>query len=191
MRSRRSTLGRLCFGAALCCVACAAFGGATLYKWVDADGVTHYSDRPEPGAQKVHVAAAQTYKGGPTTSSPREQPKAVAAAQGYKSLAITGVEDGGVLWNTGGRIDVAAAIDPALADIHKLWFVIDGKSQQASSEGTASLDVTRGEHTIVATVTDPNGEEMISSTPVTFVVRQSSVAQPPQGPALPKPKPKS
>ena len=26
---------------------------ATVYKWVDADGVTHYSDQPHPGAQKV------------------------------------------------------------------------------------------------------------------------------------------
>ncbi len=189
MRSRRSTLGRLCFGAALCCVAFAACGGATLYKWVDADGVTHYSDRPEPGAQKVRIASAQTYQGAPQSSaSAREQPKRPAATQGYTSLAITGPEDGGVLWNTGGRVDVVAALEPGLADGHRLWFVIDGKSQQGSAEGTASIAVTRGEHTVVASVTNADGDEMISSAPVTFVVRQTSVAQPPQGPSLPKTK---
>ena len=57
--------------------------------------------------------------------------------------------------------------------------------------GKASLEVARGEHTVVASVTNAAGDEMISSTPVTFAVRQTSVAQPPQGPALPKPKPKS
>jgi hypothetical protein len=189
MRSRRSTLGRLCFGAALWCVAFAACGAATLYKWVDADGVTHYSDRPEPGAQKVRIAAAQTYKSGPAaTPATREQPKRPAATQGYTSLSITGPEDGAVLWNTGGRVELVAALEPGLADGHQLWFVVDGKSQQASAEGATAIAVTRGEHTVVATVTDANGDEMISSAPITFVVRQTSIAQPPQGPALPKPK---
>src|ERR1041384_480456 len=34
---------------------------ATVYKWVDANGVTHYSDQPYPGAKKIEVDAAQTY----------------------------------------------------------------------------------------------------------------------------------
>jgi hypothetical protein len=191
MRSRRSPLGRLCLGAALWCVAFAALGGATLYKWVDADGVTHYSDRPEPGAQKVKIASAQTYKGGSQSAAePRTPPKAIAAGTAYKRLEITSPEDGAVLWNTGGHADFAAALEPELVNGHQLWFVVDGKSQQASAEGTASVAVTRGQHTVVASVTDPAGEELITSAPITFIVRQTSIAEPPQGPTLPKPKPK-
>ena len=40
---------------------CAAVA-ATVYKWVDENGVVHYSDQPHPNAQKIHVQAAQTYK---------------------------------------------------------------------------------------------------------------------------------
>jgi hypothetical protein len=193
MRSRRPPFGRLCLGAVLWCAAFGALGATTLYKWVDENGVTHYSDRPEPGAQRIKVAAAQSYQGGGTAPAAerRAQPSPAAAAPSYTSLQITNPEDGAVLWNTGGHVDVAAALEPNLADGHQLWFVIDGKSQQASAGGGASLEVPRGSHTLVATVTDAAGKEMISSAPVSFVVRQTSMVQPPQGPALPKPKPKS
>ena len=34
---------------------------ATTYRWVDSAGVVHYSDRPQPGAEKVNLPPAQTY----------------------------------------------------------------------------------------------------------------------------------
>jgi hypothetical protein len=192
MGSRRSSIGRLCVAAVLCCAAAAAHGTTTLYKWVDADGVTHYSDRPEPGAQKVKIAPAQTYQGGAQRAAePRAQSNRPPPSASYTRLEITNPEDGGVLWNTGGRVEVGAALEPELADGHQLWFVVDGKSQQANPGGTASLEVPRGSHTLLATVTDAAGNELISSAPISFVVQHTSIGQPPQGPALPKPKPKS
>jgi Domain of unknown function (DUF4124) len=190
MRSRRSVLGRFCLGAALLCVGCSALGGATLYKWVDADGVTHYSDRPEPGAQKVKIASAQTYKGDARPATGASQPPpASGSASSYKSLEVTSPEDGAVLWNIGGQLEIAATLEPDLVSGHQLWFVIDGKSQQAQGT-TLAIDVGRGSHTVSASVTDANGSELIISAPITFIVRQTS-AQAPQGPSLPaKPKPK-
>jgi Domain of unknown function (DUF4124) len=37
-------------------------GATTLYRWVDAQGVVHYSDTPQPGAQKLQIAPAQTFQ---------------------------------------------------------------------------------------------------------------------------------
>jgi hypothetical protein len=186
-----SAFGRLCLGALLWCVAGGALGATTLYKWVDADGVTHYSDTPEPGATRVKIAAAQTYKSTPTqATSARQPPKRSATTVGYTRLEITNPTDGAVLWNTGGRIDVGAELDPGLADGHQLWFLVDGKSQQGSPGGTTSIEVPRGSHTLAASVTDADGNELITSAPISFVVRQNSaVAHPPEGPALQKPKP--
>ena len=191
MRSRRSFFGRWCLGALLCAAACAAPAATTLYKWVDADGVTHYSDRPEPGAQKVRIAAAQTYQGAPPAAagSRSRPPSEPVTAVSYTRLQITSPEDGAVLWNTGGRVEIGAVLEPDLASGHQLWFVVDGKTQQAGPGGTASLEVPRGSHTVSAAVTDAAGKELIASAPITFVVQQTSVAQPPQGPALPRPKP--
>ena len=41
--------------------ACTCDGAATVYKWVDDNGVVHFSDQPNPKAQKIEVAGAQTY----------------------------------------------------------------------------------------------------------------------------------
>src|SRR5215813_14419598 len=41
---------------------CSVALAATVYRWVDEDGVVHYSDQPHPNAEKMQVHAAQTYK---------------------------------------------------------------------------------------------------------------------------------
>ena len=43
-------------------LACSAVLAATVYKWVDDDGVVHYSDQPHPNAQKLQVHDVQTYR---------------------------------------------------------------------------------------------------------------------------------
>ena len=61
-------------------LACSLALAATVYKWVDENGVVHYSDQPHPNAQKVQLKAAQTYK----DSSPASA-FAPAAAPGTKA----------------------------------------------------------------------------------------------------------
>src|SRR6202158_6513900 len=63
--------------AALGLLIVAAVAGAqttTTYRWVDAQGVVHYSDTPQPGAQVIQVPSAQTYR------APPPPPAAPAAA---------------------------------------------------------------------------------------------------------------
>jgi hypothetical protein len=45
----------------MCIAVCGTAVSATVYKWVDADGVTHYTDQPHAGAQKMQLQGAQTY----------------------------------------------------------------------------------------------------------------------------------
>ncbi len=187
-----SAFGRLCIAALLWCAAGGALGATTLYKWVDADGITHYSDTPEPGAEKVKIAAVQTYKSTPSqATATRQPPKRAGATVGYTRLEITNPTDGAVLWNTGGRVEVGAELEPSLAAGHQLWFLVDGKSQQGTPGGATSIEVPRGSHTLAASVTDADGNELITSAPITFVVRQNSaIARPPEGPSVNPLKPK-
>lgn len=55
---------------------------AEIYKWVDKDGVTHYSDRPAPGATEITVAPAQTYQAPPPQALPAPTAAPPAAAPG-------------------------------------------------------------------------------------------------------------
>ena len=58
----------------MCIAVCGTAISATVYKWVDADGVTHYTDQPHTGAQKLQLQGAQTY------SSASQKPSAAASA---------------------------------------------------------------------------------------------------------------
>src|SRR5450755_41738 len=64
---------------------------ATTYRWVDAQGVVHYSDTPHPGAQEIQLTGAQTYHGTPAaeTAAPAPPASAKAGAVAYQSCAIT------------------------------------------------------------------------------------------------------
>ncbi len=196
MRFWSSFPGRcLCLAFLFGAVTCVA-GASTLYRWVDANGVIHYSDRPEPGAARIEVPPAQTYKGTPnspsTAASAVRTPASAAVSMSYTSLTITTPEDGSVVWNATDGIRVSASLEPALVNGHQLWVIVDGTRQDAPISGLSMLvTLARGAHTIAAMVSDANGRELITSASVSLTVRQNSVAAPPQGPSLPqKPKPR-
>src|SRR5579883_3116171 len=44
-------------------------GRTTVYRWVDAQGVVHYSDQPHPNAQKLEISGAQTFSALPLPPS--------------------------------------------------------------------------------------------------------------------------
>jgi hypothetical protein len=166
-----------------------AEGVTTLYKWVDADGVTHYSDQPSPGAEEIHVTGAQGYKGA-TAARSAAKPKPLAPAVTYSTVEITRPQRGETILNPGGHIDVSAALEPGLFPGHQLWFVLDGQrqSQAVDSSLTATLPISRGTHQVNLLITDEAGREVLGSAPVEFYIRESSIANPPEGPLL-KPKP--
>jgi hypothetical protein len=186
MRSPSLRLRRLALPALLAWLAPLALAG-TLYKWVDASGVTHYSDVPAEGAQSVDVAGAQSYHA--PASRPASPAVGTVPPAGpvpvYQSLTITTPEPGAVLWNADGDIAVAVSLEPGLASGHHLWLELDGVRHEAS-DLSVQLPAPRGEHSLVAIVTDAAGLDVIASTPVAFSVRQNSAITPPRGPALPK-----
>ena len=50
-----------------------ALASTTVYRWVDEQGIVHFSDQPHPGAQKMRVEDAPTFKAPPVrTAFPHE-----------------------------------------------------------------------------------------------------------------------
>ena len=171
--------------------------GTTLYKWVDQDGVTHYSDRPAPGAQRVQIGAPQSYKSPPTATRPQPPPTAAprreVGAAAYTRVAIDSPAPGRVFLNEGSSIGVSAVVEPQLVPGHQLWFVLDSQRVQGKSTTDLApvLEVGRGEHTIAVTIADEYGNELVTSATVAFVVRLPSVVNPPRGPLQPPLRPPS
>src|SRR5258708_39285956 len=104
--------------------------GATVYKWVDENGLVHYSDQPHAGAQKVEVPGAQTYKATEATAAAAPpgmpQPPALASPPAYAGCAIAQPTEDQVLLG----IDSLAIIvrtDPALQPGDKVYLMMDGQ----------------------------------------------------------------
>jgi len=91
-------------------------------------------------------------------------------------------------------VDVRLRLEPALASTHAIYLYLDG--QRVDGQPLDALDfqlteVPRGTHSLTAMVTDQDGKTLAKAPPVVFHVVQTSVANPPTGPALrPQPKPR-
>lgn len=146
----------------------------TIYKWVDAQGNVHYSDKPQPGAQKLKLPAAQTYAA-PNIAMPALPPS------GNQSPAVPAVKftlssptDQQTFWNVH-EITVNAAVSPAFPPGASVTFHLDGQTKGPSPSLSATFqDIYRGSHTASATLTLPGGQEM-NAGPVTFYVHQTSI----------------
>lgn len=155
---------------------------ATTYKWVDKNGVTHYSDRPAPGAEVVDLPSAQTFT--PSTAragSGRTLSRPSDAESRYTKLDLWKPENEETFQNAGNTITARLRLEPDLQAGHSIWLYLDGKRVDGlpGAGDTFTLsDVFRGTHTLVAVVTDQSGKQLINSQTVTFYMHQASVQAP-------------
>jgi len=167
----------------------------TVWKWVDASGVTHYSDRPVPGATKVdiHVGSSANPPNPPlATGNSNSSPAETAPA--YRNFEVWKPGKEEHIINTGGVVPVEVRVDPSLQPGHSLYVYLDGRLVEGYPPNTASFElqeVPRGMHTVRAVISDDRGTRLQETQQVIFYVQQNSVAQPPVGPTLrPPPKPR-
>ncbi len=154
---------------------------AATYRWVDANGQVHYSDRPRENAEKVEISGAQTY-----TPTGRARPQAASRGTGsedeaqpiYQSLRVVRPAPQETYRNIAGRLPVTLSLTPSLSPGHSLQVFYDGRpvvSWPARQLSFTLTDVYRGEHNLRAVVVDIDGKQLASSETVTFYVHQTSL----------------
>lgn len=171
----------------------------TVWKWVDENGVTHYADRPVPGATLMEINSGRSV----TSSSPAPAAAASSASSQpadvgppYSNFEIWKPGNDETIPNTGGLVTVNLRLEPALRPGHSLSLYLDGRLVEDFPGDALSFDLTevpRGQHTLRAIISDGRGTRIQESDQVMFMVRQQSIAQPPVGPTLrppPKPRPR-
>jgi uncharacterized protein DUF4124 len=171
-------------------VPCSAVVAATVYKWVDQNGVTHYSDQPNPGAEKVKVDSAQSYQANANPpNAPRDivLPKEEPSGPAYSSCTISSPSNDEVFVNVT-SVSASMLLQPNLLAGHRVAVSLDGKRIEGVSGASSAFTVTpvyRGSHTLNLIVEDANGSVVCSSPAITFHVRQPSV-QAPRAPNRPR-----
>lgn len=166
-----------------------------MWVWKDANGVTHYSDRPVPGARKLEIAGVTSPNPSPAVATPGQpaaKPGQPAAIE-YRSLEIWQPENGESFFGADATVDVRMRSEPDVVANHRLMLYLDGKlvegAPNALEHNLGNLE--RGVHSLTAVIVDELGNEKIRSEPRVFHIRQPSTVPPRAvGPKLKPPPPK-
>jgi hypothetical protein len=174
----------------------AASLAAEVYRWVDPDGNTQYSDKPRPNAQVIRIpktpaasAPAPTKAAAPAGDPAPSDPAAQRFA-GYNEIAVVNPPNDGTVWDNSGNVSIEIAVTPALQGTlgHKLVVLLNGTPLGAPIAAT-SFTVTnldRDTYTLQARIVDAGGEVLGESPPSVFHMKRISVAAPPgASPAIP------
>lgn len=168
----------------LACVAHAAVA-AEVWRWKDADGVTHISDRPMPGAERVTVTAPRAGAAAPMPQSSTDTTAtAEPSARPYLRCVVTSPAQEAAFQRVD-PITVSLQLDPALQAGHRITVLLNGAPVTDWPPGSAAhtlTDLFRGSYTLTARVVDDAGRALCSSPSITFHVRQPSLLSPARRP---------
>jgi len=149
------------------------------YRWVDDEGVVHYSDKPHEGAERFILPSdnrappRQQPAPAPTRAS-NQQPEPPAAFE-YASITVASPAAEETLWNIEGVLSVSLDLQPALQTGHQVRVYFDGNQQLVSGTSFQIQEVYRGVHNLQAEVIDATGQVMIRSAPNRFYIQQTSI----------------
>jgi hypothetical protein len=166
---------------ALSLLAALSVQAAVVYRWVDADGVVHYSDQQTPGAERIVTSAPNTTAAGARTpanaSSGARKPSNDSLS--YSEFAITSPQADQTFFGTD-AVGVQLNLSPALKAGQSIAWHMNGKQldEQRDSVSFTIAQLERGTYSLMATITDQQTGESTNSNSVTFFVRQTSALSP-------------
>ncbi len=144
-------------------------GHAAVYKYINKQGKTAYSDIPVAGAEKVIVPRVMTYTA-PVVQQTMQAIKPPSNHVDYQHLRITQPSEQATIRNNQGQLTVTYAIEPSLQEGDRLVLLLDGLAQESMSiEG-----LVRGAHTLSLEVLNAKNEREISSPEVVFYLQHAS-----------------
>jgi hypothetical protein len=154
---------------------------AVIYKWVDADGVVHYSDQAQPGAEKIITAGSpsSSVPGRGTTGPSAQAQQRSEGGLNYTEFSIASPAPEQTFFGDeviGVRLNLA----PSLRPNQTITWHLNGEQVDAppTSIAFALPRLDRGTYALTATITDQQTSESQTSNSVTFFVRQPSALSP-------------
>jgi len=158
-----------------------------IYRWVDENGKTHFSDTAIPGRLEVEIKnnnLLETDDIQPPTSS--ADPFAVAEEKSAEAdvkaiinyqATILSPEDDKPLRSNNGTIDIHVSVEPEKENTQTLQLYLDGKklgSPQISSTIRA-LNIDRGTHQVQVKLLDEDGKQLAKTQIVTVHLLRATV----------------
>jgi len=162
-----------------------AAGGTITYRWVDADGI-HYSDQPHPGAEQITLSRAPAYSNGQDQSPPASaRPSRVAndaANFQYDSCAVVQPAQDQVLVDAH-SLTISVQANPPKRNGDRVVLSLDGRAIEPASNDQQDFTIdpiSRGTHTVSASVRGADGRSLCQSAALSFHIRQPALGNRPQ-----------
>ncbi|SDX15597.1 DUF4124 domain-containing protein [Thiocapsa roseopersicina] len=148
---------------------------AEIFRWVDADGRTHFSDRrpPDAAVQRVVPDTGPAGDSAPKGAAPAGDEPFLGPYAAFDILAPT---TGAVLIQPTDILDVQLLLEPPLLDGHRLDLVLDDRAVaiEAGSTGFQIQGVGFQAHRIQARVLNALGTVVASTQLLDVELRQSA-----------------
>ena len=164
-----------------------------IYRWVDKNGVVHYSDQPgSPNAELIDVIEPNAYEAPDAPPAAGRDDANERDDQGtspYASLSISSPAADDVFFGADAVVNVAAELQGTLQPDHTVVFFLNGDRKEADGLTTEYSGLARGSYFLRVSIVDSSGKPVIMSQQVTFHVRQPSINSPQSPTAPPKPTP--
>jgi hypothetical protein len=143
---------------------------ATVYKWIDEDGVVHYTDEPVNNSEVVQFKSNTENLVAPlppqAAFSNSDNQQDVSPSTKY-TIGIQSPQEEATIRNNNGDITIMASISPNLNSGDVLVILMDNKVMgTAQTAPIFSLEnIPRGEHTFIIKAVAQNGRQLASSSP--------------------------
>lgn len=154
----------------------------TVYRWVDKQGIVHYSDQPHKDAKAVKLGSA-TVLPFKVPSSEAGQPQTAAqsetASQPAYQVKILAPAPGSTIWPVNYKVHARVHVTPPPGSGVMLKYELDGKMMGKPTPSTSVVlkPVYRGTHTLTVSVLGPKGKAVATGSS-TFYARQHSILHP-------------
>lgn len=170
---------------------------AEIYRSVDAEGNVVFTDEPIQGAEKIEISPSTVISPDPSITtgdaeadeilklSPDEEAVTepeLDAVPAYQVRIIAPADDESI-WVNNGNVTVSMIVEPQLDAERGDLIVLNvdgadiGEAQPSTSFQLTNL--SRGTHSVSATIVDSNGAVLTSSDTVTFHLHRTSVLNKP------------
>jgi hypothetical protein len=162
----------------LCLLVPLTAAAGPVYRWVDADGVTHFSDRvpddPSIAATREDIGQTAAARETRRIRAPAEAADAqdAAAAATYERVSLVSPANGVTASAFEGTMDVILDVQPPIYAEHVLRLYIDGFRRTVTPAPTIRLTgIEPGPHALFAEITDASGRLIARSATNRFTVR--------------------
>lgn len=151
---------------------------AEIFKTLNPDGSTSYSDIETPGSEIIIPPKLTTAPSVKVTKKITPKIDESEKSKPYTSLSITSPKDQAIIFDNNGNVNITLVVEPALQKkfSHSLSILHNDKSIEVD-QATLSVqikDIDRGAHTFTAQILDENKETLKTSESITVHLKRHS-----------------